>query len=199
LSRAGSALNRRLARSCARPTAVFASLVAANRHLGVSAKNRFLEFQSDVLAQVSAALTAASTAGATAKNIAKSKKVAENVAEIVENCGIETRTASARTTAYSGVTEAVIERTFFVIGQDCIGLARLFELLFGIGIVGIAVRMKLHGKLAVGALNLLLAGPTRQTENVVVVAFYVTCQNDLPPNIGSTKVRSTMIADFSRL
>jgi hypothetical protein len=58
--------------------------------------------------------------------------------------------------------------------------------------------MELHSELAVGAFDLLLAGAARQTENVVIIAFYVTGQNDLPPNIGSTKVRSTMIADFWR-
>jgi hypothetical protein len=154
--------------------------VAANRHLCVSAKNRFLEFQSDVLAQVSTTLTAAPASGPSAKNIAESEEVPEDVAEIVENCGIKTA-AAPRTTAYSGVTETVIERTFLIVSQDCISLARLFEFLLGIGIVRIPVGMELHGELAVGAFDLLIACATRQTENVVIIAFYVTGQNDLPP------------------
>jgi len=194
LSCARSALNWRLARSSARPAAVFAGLMAANRHFCVSTEHRLLEFQSNVLAQISPTLTAAPAARASAKNIAESKKVAEDVAEIVENCWIET-TAAARTTAYSGMAEAIIKRAFLVVGQNGISLARLFELLLRIGIVRIAVRMKLHCKLAVSALDLLLAGAARQTENVVIIAFYVAGQNNLPPNIRSTKVGSTMIAD----
>jgi hypothetical protein len=162
--------------------------VAANRHLGVSAKYRFLEFQRYVLPQVGTTLTAATAPGAAAKNIAESKKVAEDVAEIVENCGIEATAATARTTAYPGVTEAIIKRAFLVVGEDRICLARLFELLLRIGVIGIAVRMKLHGELAVSALDVLLAGPARQTENVVVIAFYVTGQNDLPPILDRPKL-----------
>ena len=75
------------------------------------------------------------------------------------------------------MAEAVVERAFLAVRQNRVSLAALFELLFRVGIVRVAVRVKLQRQLAVGALDLLLAGPAGNPEDFVVVAFYVAGQN----------------------
>ena len=78
------------------------------------------------------------------------------------------------------MAETIIERALLPIDQHGVGLGDLFELLFRVRIVGIAVGMVLKGELAVSALNLLLVRSTPYTQNIVVVAFSVAGQNDCP-------------------
>jgi hypothetical protein len=40
--------------------------------------------------------------------------------------------------------------------------------------------VKLQGQLAIGALDLLLAGASRHSQHLVVVSFYVARQNGIP-------------------
>ena len=60
-----------------------------------------------------------------------------------------------------------------------VGLAALFEFVFRVGIVGIAVGMKLQRQLAIGALDLLIGGGAGYAQHLVVVAFSVAGQNGL--------------------
>jgi hypothetical protein len=171
--RAGAAGDRRLTLSGARTAAIFTGLVAANGDLSLFAENRLFKFQGDILAQVRAALSACAAATA-AEEIAKAEKVAENLAEIVEDGGID----PARS-ANSGVTEAVVGGALVGIRQDGVGFAALFELLFRVGIIGVTVRVKLQRQFAVGAFDLLIAGPAGNPEDLVVIAFYVAGQNGI--------------------
>jgi hypothetical protein len=77
------------------------------------------------------------------------------------------------------MAEAVICAALIGVGEHRVGFARFFEFLFGVGIVGIAVRMVLHRQLAVGALDLLVAGPTLHPQHLVVVSLHLASQNSL--------------------
>ena len=65
----------------------------------------------------------------------------------------------------------VVGRPFLRIRQDLVGFLGFLEMLFGLGIVRIAVRMEFHGQLAVGLLDLVVGGIAIDTEDFVKVAF----------------------------
>ena len=75
------------------------------------------------------------------------------------------------------MAEAIVGAAFVGIRQNAVSFAALLELLFRVGIVGVAVRMELQRQFAVGALDFLLARPTGNPEDLVVIAFYVAGQN----------------------
>jgi hypothetical protein len=149
--------------------------MAADYDLRLFAKDRLLELQSDVFAQIRTALGAGTTARASAKKIAETEEVSENLAEVVKDCGINSRRAS--NPAYSGVAEAVVGASLVGVRQNGIGFTALLELFLSVGVIGIAVRVKLQGQFAVGALDLLLTRPAGNPEDLVVIAFYVASQN----------------------
>lgn len=157
--------------------AFLACLVAANRHLRLGSKVRFLELESEILAKVGTALRAIATAATTgsAENVAEAKKLAEDVAEVLEYGRIESRALRCRA-AQPSVAEAVINRTFFGVGEYGVCLADFFEFLFGIRIVRIAVRMILKSKLPISGLELDLSYGARYAQHLVVVAFCICSQ-----------------------
>ena len=69
------------------------------------------------------------------------------------------------------VAEAVIGGAFLVVFKDSVGLAQFLELLFGIGVIRVAVRMILHGHLAVGFFQHIGAGVPFDPERLVIVVF----------------------------
>jgi hypothetical protein len=120
-----------------------------------SSENCFVEFKLQILAQIRSALSACPSA-TTTKDFTKSKKLTKDVGKILEDRGVESSRGSSA--LYSGVTEAVIKRSFFGVDQDRIRFSNFFELLFCLCVSGIPIRMKLHGQLAVRTLDLLLGG-----------------------------------------
>ncbi len=172
---AGAAGDRRFAGSSPRTAAVFTGLVTPDGNLRLLAEHGFLELQSDVLAQVGAALRPRAPARTSAEEIAEAKEVAENLTEVVKDAGIDARRPS--NSAYAGVSEAVVGGSLVGIRQNRVGFAALFELVFRVRIVGIAIRVKLQRQLAVGTLDFLLAGSAGNPEDLVVIAFYVASQN----------------------
>ena len=58
------------------------------------------------------------------------------------------------------------------VGQDLVGLGGLLELLLGVRIVPVHVRMKLAGELAKGLLYLGLVGVARDAENLVGIPLH---------------------------
>jgi len=78
--------------------------------------------------------------------------------------------------ADSGVAEAIVGSALVAVGEDGVSLGGFLEAVFGCGVAGIAVGVVLHGELAVGAFDFLLAGGSFYTENFVVVAFCIGCQ-----------------------
>ena len=134
------AFRRSLARSRSRAAAAIAGFVTPYFDLLFDAKIRFFKFQVQVFAQVGAALGTAAAAAAAAEQIAKAEQVAKDVAEILENRRIEARrTRSAP--AHARVSKAVVQRTLVAVSENGIGLRDLFELLFRVRIIGIAVGM----------------------------------------------------------
>ena len=73
--------------------------------------------------------------------------------------------------ANAGVPEPVVARALVGVGQHGVRLGGLLELLLGGLVAGIAIGMMLERQLAVGALDLLIAGRTADAEHVVVVAL----------------------------
>ena len=64
-------------------------------------------------------------------------------------------TPSAATAFKRGMPHLVIGRPFLVVTQDFVGFADFLEVIFGRFVVGIFVRMKLHGLLAISLLNFI--------------------------------------------
>jgi|HubBroStandDraft_5_1064220.scaffolds.fasta_scaffold09271_4 hypothetical protein len=149
--------------------------MATDGDLGFLAEDRFLEFQGDVLAQVRTALGAGAPARSPSEKIAKTEEVSENLAEVIKDGGIDASRPPYSTDAR--MTKPVIGGSLVRIRQNGVRFAALLEPVFRVGIVRIAVRVKLQGQLAVGALDLLLAGPAGNPEDFVVIAFYVAGQN----------------------
>ena len=105
--------------------------------------------------------------------------VAEDIAEDVLHIDEAGRIKPASTAAIARntrVPKAVIARALFRVRQNRVSLAALFELLFRIGVIWIAVRMILHRQLAVGALEFLLRGRAAYAQDLVIIAFYVGSQ-----------------------
>lgn len=121
--------------------------------------------------------TAATTAAASsAKKVAEPKEVPEDVAEILKNAGIETCRRGCGA-AYTGVTEAVIESTLFLVSENGVSLTALLEFLFCVRVVRIAVRMVLERELAIRALYFDFRSATAYAQDFVIVTFAVGCRN----------------------
>src|ERR1700687_5944254 len=159
--------------------AFLASFVTANGYAGLSADHSFLELQRQVLPQIGAALHTAAPPSAAACAEHVSEEFAKNVAEVLKHSGIESA-ARGESATHSGVTKAVIERSFLGVGEDGVGFAHFLELLLGVGIVRVPVRVQLQSKFAVGALQLRFGHRPAHTEDFIIVTFCVCGQNGLP-------------------
>src|SRR6266567_6640080 len=146
--------------------------------LGLGAKCGLFEFDSDIFAKIPAPLRAsASPAAASSKDVAEAEELAENVVEILKNGAVEACTRSAP--AYAGVAKAVVHASLLRVGEHGISLAGFLEFFFGVRIVGVAVRMVLQRQLTIGALDLLVGGPTLHSQYLVVVSLHFAGQNSL--------------------
>ena len=65
----------------------------------------------------------------------------------------------------------VIGRPLLRVTQGFVGFAELLESLFRRMIAGVLVGVKLHRKLAIGALDLFVAGVASNSEHFIVIAF----------------------------
>ncbi len=173
------AADRRFPRCCAGSPAGVACLMATDIHLFLNAEDRLVKFEVQVFAKVGSALGATATTAALAENVAEAKDVAKDVAEILEDRGIESSRTSA-TTAHARVPEAVIQRSFLAVREDCVRLRDLFEPVFRFRIVGVAVGVVRHRELAVSALDFNFGGRAGDTKYLVIITFRVGGQK-LPP------------------
>ena len=87
------------------------------------------------------------TATATAEDLVKQIKR-------IDRAAMKT-TPSAATTFKRGMPHLVIGRPLLVITQDFVGFADFLEFILGRFVVGIFVRMKLHGLLTISLLNFI--------------------------------------------
>jgi hypothetical protein len=150
-----------------------AGFMAADVHVLFGAKHRLVKFQMQVFAQVGSTLSAAAATPSLAEHVAKTKDVAKNVAEVLEDGRVESRCASA---AHAGMAEAVVQRALLAVGKDCVRFRDLFEFVFRVRIIRIAVGMVGHRQLAVGALDLHIGSSTGDAKHLVKIAFRISGQ-----------------------
>ena len=72
---------------------------------------------------------------------------------------------------HAGVPEAIVARALVAVGEHRVGLGRFLEPLLGGLVARVAIRVVLERQLAVGALDVLIAGGARDAEHVVEVAL----------------------------
>ena len=165
-----------------------------HHHACLSAECCFFELDGQVLAQIRASLHS-SAAPSTATERIKTEELAEDITKILEDCGIETAAGTGRI-SYSGMSVAVIKRSLLGVSQYRVRLRNFLEAFFGVRIVRIPVRMVLHGKLSVSALQLHFAHLAAYAKHFVIIAFCVRGQNRRPTFI---EMRNTTGFEFSSL
>jgi hypothetical protein len=152
---AGAARYRSLPRSGARARTIFASLVPPDIDFRFLAEHGFLKLKREILSQIGTALSSRSAASRTpTEHLSNAEELAEDIAQVLECVRIKT---SASRPGYPRVAKAIVGRPLIGIHQDCVGFCDFSKLLFRIRIVGIPVRMVLHGQFAIRALDLLLS------------------------------------------
>jgi hypothetical protein len=150
-----------------------------NADFGLRPKYRFLEFKIDIFPEIGSPLRTRPLAGTATEDVANAEYVSEDIAEILESSPAKASTTKSVATQ-SSMTKAIIRGSLLAVAQDSVGFTRLFELLFSVGVIGIAVGMKLQSELSISALNLLFGGFSGDPKNLIVITFYVTSQNYLP-------------------
>jgi hypothetical protein len=153
--------------------------VAAYGDFGLGSKNSFFKLKRQIFAQVRATLstaTAPATATTAPKEISETEEVSKYVTKVLKYGGIKAGCGRGGR-PYPSVSEAIVKPALFLISEDRVGLAALFELLFCIRIVRIAVRMILQSKLAISALDLNLGRRAGNAQDLVIVTFAVRCRN----------------------
>jgi hypothetical protein len=129
-------------------------------------RERFLERDLDVVAQVAAAR---GTVAALLRTTA-ARRAEEHVEDVAEALAAERpETGIADPAVDAGVTEAVVVRALLGVREHFVGFVDLFEMRLGRDLVGRDVRMILAGQLTIGALDRVLVGVASDAENVVVV------------------------------
>ncbi len=69
------------------------------------------------------------------------------------------------------MTELVVGRPLLLVAEHLVGLLDLLELLLGLRIIRVAIRMVLHRQPAVGLLDLHRGGRAADTQYLVIVAL----------------------------
>src|SRR5262249_3726516 len=140
---------------------------ARHADLGGASRERFLQRDLEIVAQVAAAVLAPSLLAAAAE-------LAEQVLEDVAEGGREIERIALRPSAAlleGGMAEAVIGGALLLVLQDVIGFVDFLELDLGGVVARILVRVQLHRELAERRLDLGRRRAFLQAEYVVVVAF----------------------------
>src|SRR5690554_683427 len=144
--------------------------------LDSSSPDRLFQVQLQGIAQVTAPVGPG--ASATAEDIA------EHVAEDIAETGTTAKAAaSARSRRVSpGMSELVIGGPSIGVGQHLVGFGGFFELLFGLFISRITVRVILHGKTPISLLNLFFVRRLWNTQYFVIIALShsLSCHHQLP-------------------
>ncbi len=125
----------------------------------------FFQADLEVVTQVGTAIDVGASAGTTAT-------AAEDIAEdVAESVGKTVEALTAATTAHlridAVVAVAIVGRTLVGVGEDLVGFLGFLELFLGFFVVRVAVRVVLHGQLAVGLFQFILGGVAIDAENLV--------------------------------
>ena len=89
---------------------------------------------------------------------------------------------------------AVVQRAALRVGQDLVRLRRLLELLLGLGVVLVDVRVQLARELAERPLDLALVRLPRDAEYLVVVALHSSYSSLTKCDSSSAACRTDAIA-----
>ncbi len=149
--------------------------MTAHRDLLLGAEHGFCEFEMQILTQIRATLSSAAATASLAKHVPETEDVPENVAEILEDRRIKSHPTTSAA-AQPGVPKPVIQRPLLAVGENRVRLGDLFELVFRVRIVRIAVRMIGHRKFAICALDLDICRRAGDTEHLVIIAFCICGQ-----------------------
>ncbi len=146
--------------------------------IGLRTGEGFLEADLDLGAQVGpAAGGAAARAAAPAAEAAEHflEDVLEGAAEGVAAAAAEAAGTAGAALFEGGVAEAVIGGALLGVLQDVVGLVQLLELGLGVLVALVAVGVPLHGELAIGLLQVLLAGVAGDAQHLVEVTLLHLC------------------------
>jgi len=99
---------------------------------------------------------ALASSAATSEDV-EAEEVAEDVVEIVEDGFVE---AAASVGGNASVAEAVVSCALVAVGEDRVGLGGFLEAFFCGVISWVAIGVMLHGELAIGTFDFLLACPS---------------------------------------
>ena len=133
---------------------------AANRDLTLDAEDGFLELQAHIVLEVLAALCTRARRLPPMLNISPNRSPKDVTKVTLPLEGVAAIEAARASAADTCVTVTVIGRTLIRIAQHLVGFAALLEAFFGLWIVRIAVRVKLHGELAIRDLEFAVARGT---------------------------------------
>ena len=156
-------------------TAGVAGVPGGNADLAFLAQRRFFQGDLHRVAEVAAAVDLLATATPAAATLAED--VAEDVAKGLGKATTKAFGAGAAAEAGvrvdPGMAVLVVGRALLRVGEHLVGLLGLLELLFRrLGVITlVAVRVVLHGQLAVGLLDLVLGRVLGNAEDLVVVAL----------------------------
>jgi hypothetical protein len=150
---------------------------------------RLLERNLQVVAQVGAAKDRGTAAASAAEDLAED--VAEDVAESAHAAA-----ARRRLRIDAGVPELVVGGALVRVRQDLVGFLRLLEMLLGLRIVRIAVRMPLHSEAPIGLLQIVLGAVLVHPEHFVVVAL---CHCSLFRQTNGPRRRAQPVLNASKL
>ena len=149
------------------PAAGVTRLLSRDLDVGFGTLGGFFERDLEVVPKIGAALLAAPPPAAVAE--------AENVAEPTEDvfeAGEDRRGESAgRGAAEACMAEPVVDMPLVGVGQHAVRFGGRLELFLGVPVSRIAIRVVLQRQLAVRALDRLIVGSLRDTEDLVVVAL----------------------------
>ena len=98
----------------------------------------------------------------------------EQVREPAAAAEIEVETARSLTAAVvfkGGMAEAVIGGALLIVLQDVIGFVQFLEIVRRFRVVGIAVRMVLHGQFAVSLFQLIRRRAAFDPQNLIIIFF----------------------------
>jgi hypothetical protein len=123
--------------------------------------------------------TTAATAAASAEEIFKNRAsttaaatTAENITEGGENIVHRIEATPGVTHSIDALmTELVVALALLTVSEDFVSLGGFLEFGLCFSIARIAVRVKLHGQLAIGLLDVVLASVFADTKDLVIIAF----------------------------
>src|SRR6056297_1815309 len=144
----------------------------------LQAGERLFERHAEIVPQVGTARRALATTAATAAHEI-TEEIVEHVRERrgeialtrAESTAPGTTAARAHAAVEGGMTVAIIGGALVGVLERLVGLAHLLEAGLGLGIILVAVGVKLFRLLAVGPLDLLVGGALGQPEHLVIIAF----------------------------